>query len=327
MNSDWTITRLEKMINDQVEENNHLDYKSADALQKTAGKKKEVTKDVSAFANSDGGVIIYGIKEFDESDKSHLPEAFDFVDGEDLTKEWLEHVIGNISPRIDSVQIVPLRFDDDIKKSIYVVEIQKSNTAHQAKDFRYYKRYNFESLPMEDFEVRDVMNRLVYPSFEIEYEIVKRTVSENSPIPLPGGPKVYDAVYMNCVLRNIGNIYGMYVNCFVDVPLSVIHEKELQYRDYKESDLYYRYVLDNTSRDVLEYKGGYPSSYGPARYEPILPKTIYRLESIRLIDDFDPEEHKGEEVNAEIYVDNSPMKTFSHQLSKIEVHDQTDQNK
>ncbi|MEX0780318.1 MAG: ATP-binding protein [Balneolales bacterium] len=326
MNSDWTITRLEKMINDQVEENTHLDYKSADALQKTAGKKKEVTKDVSAFANSDGGVIIYGLKEFDEPEKNHLPEAFDFVDGEELTKEWLEHVIGNISPRINSVRIIPLRFNDDIKKSIYVVEIQKSTTAHQAMDYRYYKRYNFESIPMEDFEIRDVMNRITYPTFEIEYEIIKKTVTENSPIPLPDGPKVYDAYYLNCVLRNTGNIYGMYVNCFVDIPLTIMHEKELQYKDYSESDLYYRFAMDNTTRDMLEYNGGFPK-YGPARYEPILPKTIYRLASIRLIDDFDPTVHKGDELNAEIYVDNSPMKSISNSLTEIQIYDQTDENK
>jgi hypothetical protein len=31
--------------------------------------------------------------------------------------------------------------------------------AHQARDYRYYKRHNFNALPMEDYEVRDVMNR------------------------------------------------------------------------------------------------------------------------------------------------------------------------
>ena len=55
---------LDKLIADQVEDNLHLDYKAADALAKTDGKKKEVSKDISALANSDGGIIIYGIKEF-----------------------------------------------------------------------------------------------------------------------------------------------------------------------------------------------------------------------------------------------------------------------
>jgi len=32
---------------------------------------------------------------------------------------------------------------------------------HQAYDHRYYKRYNFQSIPMEDYEVRDLMRRSI----------------------------------------------------------------------------------------------------------------------------------------------------------------------
>ena len=40
----------------EIEENLHLDYKSAGALSKIDRKKDEITKDVSALANSDGGI-------------------------------------------------------------------------------------------------------------------------------------------------------------------------------------------------------------------------------------------------------------------------------
>lgn len=60
---------IRRMIADGVEENISLDYKAAEALQNTDGKKKEIAKDVSAMANAAGGVIIYGIKEFDEKEK------------------------------------------------------------------------------------------------------------------------------------------------------------------------------------------------------------------------------------------------------------------
>jgi hypothetical protein len=43
----------------------------------------------------------------------------------------------------------------------YVVEIPQSETAHPALDNRYYKRFNFESVPMADHEIRDVMHREV----------------------------------------------------------------------------------------------------------------------------------------------------------------------
>jgi hypothetical protein len=34
---------------------------------------------------------------------------------------------------------------------------------HQASDNRYYKRFNFESVPMEDYEVKDVLRRATSP--------------------------------------------------------------------------------------------------------------------------------------------------------------------
>ncbi|WP_262510404.1 ATP-binding protein [Flavobacterium tistrianum] len=45
----------------------HLDYKVADSISSTNKKKNENSKDVIAFANSNGGVIIYGVNKYDEA--------------------------------------------------------------------------------------------------------------------------------------------------------------------------------------------------------------------------------------------------------------------
>ncbi len=60
---EWTEHDLLDLISNQVIENLSLDYKECGALQRTEGKKGEVGKDVSALANSAGGVLVYGIKE------------------------------------------------------------------------------------------------------------------------------------------------------------------------------------------------------------------------------------------------------------------------
>jgi hypothetical protein len=49
-----SIADIEKMILDQVQENIHLDYKESRAIRKNA--RDDIAKDVSSFANSDGGV-------------------------------------------------------------------------------------------------------------------------------------------------------------------------------------------------------------------------------------------------------------------------------
>ena len=103
-----------------IKEALHYHYKITD---------KEIAKDVSAFANSDGGCIIYGIEE----DK-HLPKKIDSgVDHDKYTREWLENVItSNISPRIDGITISPIPLSPD--NSVYIVDIPKSSRGpHQAQ--------------------------------------------------------------------------------------------------------------------------------------------------------------------------------------------------
>jgi len=170
MIENWTIKKLIELIENQVEESINLEYKAADSLGKSDSKKKEISKDVSAMANSDGGIIIYGISEYSSKEKRHLPEKLDPVDRIEYTKEWLEHVINNINPKIKNLLIIPINITNENNKCIYVVVIPKSSTAHQTIDFRYYKRYNFESVPMLDFEIRDIMNRSQIPDVEVEFD-------------------------------------------------------------------------------------------------------------------------------------------------------------
>lgn len=100
MNIPKSLNDLEAFIKDEVQENIHLDYKDSRALSRK--KPGEISKDISAFANSDGGIIIYGIQE-----ERHLPKAIDEgCDDLDITREWLEQVISsNIAPRIPDLRI------------------------------------------------------------------------------------------------------------------------------------------------------------------------------------------------------------------------------
>ena len=160
----YSIDDIYALIKNEVEESIHLDYKEARALGKDDPKKAEITKDVSAFANSDGGLIVYGVTEED-----HKPKTITPIDGKTFTKEWLENIIQQIQPRIDGVKIFPIRIDGNIEKSVYVVQIPRSaNAPHMAKNHCYYKRINFQSVPMEDYEVRDTYNRVTTPNLVIK---------------------------------------------------------------------------------------------------------------------------------------------------------------
>ena len=72
MNKITTIEDVKALIAAGVEENTTIEYKSGINIA-DAKWKGEMAKDVSAMANANGGVIIYGVKEFDEEDKRHIP--------------------------------------------------------------------------------------------------------------------------------------------------------------------------------------------------------------------------------------------------------------
>jgi len=162
---EWTESRLESLIQNQVQESLHLDYKRSSALDNTERNKNEISKDVSAFANSDGGTIIYGIE---EEERDHLPVRIDGGVPAEGKREWLEQVINSrIHPKIEGVRIHQVNLSLNPGNAVFVVEIPVGFTAHQAHDHRYYRRYNFQSVPMRDYEVKMVMNRFREPILEL----------------------------------------------------------------------------------------------------------------------------------------------------------------
>jgi hypothetical protein len=154
---------LQRLVDDNVPEDVHLDYKASEAL--ALPEKNEILKDISSFANSDGGIIIYGISEAGiKEDKKHPPPTIFLDNGIDsfskCNKEWLERIIhnGSISPKIIGIKINTIPLSNG--NYAYAIEIPKSAAApHQSSDKKYYKRSNSQSNPMEHYEIEDVRNR------------------------------------------------------------------------------------------------------------------------------------------------------------------------
>lgn len=171
----WSEQRLKMLILGRIEENSELEYKRAAALDRNDQKKKaEISKDVSAFANSSGGTLIYGIAE-GTGPEEHMPVALDPVNRAQYSKEWLEQIISSIQPKIEGINIIPVTIGAELNKVCYVVQIPESTTAHQAVDNRYYKRGNFMAEAMKDYELRLVMNRAKHPILKMELRFIRGT--------------------------------------------------------------------------------------------------------------------------------------------------------
>jgi Schlafen, AlbA_2 len=153
---------LQRLVDEEIQESLTLDYKASPSLARDDKARDELCKDVSAFANSAGGQNIYGIVE-----KDRKPVKVD--DGSDLSREWIEQVINSrVQPRLDGLVITPVPVDSGRHAYVLTIPQASGRAPHQAPDKKYYKRQNFQSVPMEDYEIRDALRRATTPELYVE---------------------------------------------------------------------------------------------------------------------------------------------------------------
>ena len=234
-----------------------------------------------------------------------------------------------IQPKIEGIEIIPVTVNEEDNTVVYVVEIPKSTTAHQAAGRKYYKRYNFQSEPMLDYEIRDVMNRSSHPVIELDFEIETEEVEVNNlvpPIGLGQARTVEKTIYntLKILARNKGVVYASYVNYYVEINRNFLEKDEYQnLRTYKKDNsgrVYAEYYGENTIRDVVGGKtlgvNFYPD-YGPSRFDPILPGMHSRADKIRIIEGFNL--FNEEYIEWKVYADNALPKTGRIRIADIPV--------
>lgn len=295
MPRNWTESKLQNFITSEIEESLTLEYKSAEALDRSETKKKEITKDVSAMANSAGGILIYGIAEYNDAEKRHLPERLTPVDRRRFPREWVEQIIQAIRPRIDGIVIHSVNLSSGENDVAFVIEIPQSNTAHQASDQRYYKRFNFQAVPMEDYEIRDVMFREQTPNIALNFLI------EIKP----------DARNLVVEARNNGSAFAQYVAVFLDAPVAILASIENK-MSLKDGGRFYRHRLTNLNQEYADaqFKANFP-----------LLRSMTMHWKIPLKADFDEFAASDLQLKWKLYADNALPKEGRISLREIEVVD------
>lgn len=213
---EWTEDDLLELVKLGTKENIDLDFKQSEALQQTDGKKNEISKDVSALANSAGGTLLYGIIEdkfiAKSLDKGSNPKI--------ITKEWLEQVINSrIQRKIDGIRINQIELTKTSSGNVaYAVYVPPSQRApHQAADKKFYKRYNFECAPLEEYEIRDISRRNETSDLRIEFNLPSGNLT------FPDGDPESEPFLLGTVITNdaIEPAFYAVIDLLIDARLTI----------------------------------------------------------------------------------------------------------
>lgn len=184
----WKVPDIEKLAG--IEEGIYLEFKKPSEFfqnEKFARDKftKELAETVSAFLNSDGGVILVGVQT-DKHSRDRKTEFLKSLDtwvsdqtferlGISLTASQIRDLIyGNIVPKPIGVEVKDL--DISVGKAtttVFIVTVAASPLgAHQSvKTRHYYRRTADGDEPMLDFEIRDVNSRRAGPLLHLACKV------------------------------------------------------------------------------------------------------------------------------------------------------------
>lgn len=215
----FTIKFVNNLISTQAEENLGLEFKSAESLDfsnpKIAEENKiELSRDISAMANSSGGIIVYGIREH-----NHVAKSKSFIDGSIVTKERIEQIIqSRISRPVSNLEIIPIRENKNFAKTIYIVVIPESDDLpHMASDGVYYKRNNFNRIRAEEYEIRRDYLKFKKSVLDIDFPLINDLNGSF----FKNGDKEFGHFMIWFHVRNTGAIFESNYKLVIQIPHSI----------------------------------------------------------------------------------------------------------
>jgi len=149
---DLSIDDINTIVHNKIPESRIIEYKLELHSETDAGN-KEFLKDISAFANTVGGYLIYGIHE-----QKGIPVEIEGVEVADFDKIKLRFeslLRTGVDPPIRGVDFVPVDFKDS--KKVIVIHVPKSiSRPHVVKIKNHFRFYGRNSSGVHMLEVDDL---------------------------------------------------------------------------------------------------------------------------------------------------------------------------
>ena len=153
-------TWLNSLIKRKAPESDYLDYKESISIS-TQKEKMELCKDVTSFANENGGALIYGVP---EADQNGVPVPKDIAEcGIEFPSDLIINIenilLDVIAPPLPELFIKVISLDGTSSKSVLLIYHPGSwNKPHMVEGYkqgRYYRRGNFRSILMNEKQIEE----------------------------------------------------------------------------------------------------------------------------------------------------------------------------
>lgn len=171
------LAGVRQLVADRVKEDMHLELKtkknrSVSDLDESDG--WQFSRALSGFANSDGGVLVWGIETDKDERASKLKPISAVSDFESRLKKSL---LNSVQPFVDDVRIEAIPEADETGIGYIKVLIPRSEKApHRAlrADREYYRRSTEGFYRMEHFDLEDALGRRPHPALVLDTHVVPR---------------------------------------------------------------------------------------------------------------------------------------------------------
>lgn len=150
-----TLDRLQHLVQDQIPESAGLEYK-AKIPDGTSDAKREFLCDISAFSNTIGGTLIYGIDANKGVPTGFSPHVDDDIDSTILRLESL--LRDGLDPRIDGISIEPIKINNGYVLLVHIP--QSFSSPHRVsirKHSGFYMRNSAGKYALDTFQIRNAM--------------------------------------------------------------------------------------------------------------------------------------------------------------------------
>lgn len=203
-----SIEDIRSLIENETQENKIIEFKLILSLS-TGDEKREFLSDISSFANSGGGFLIYGLSESRGIAKDLIGFEIENTDAELLKIENL--LRDNIEPRITGIQIKTLKLENN--KYLLVFKIPQSyNRPHVVKYggyFKFFSRNSSGKYPLNVTELRDLFQssaNTIEKLKAIRLQKINSVISNETPIELESekdGRFIVHIIPLSSIVANI----------------------------------------------------------------------------------------------------------------------------